>query len=284
VGPVTGAVSGFLQVPLAGRRTPVSSPFDRAPVTGGRVTAIGPTTLLDSQASWPAGEFTDVAHTVRVRTRDGWLDFPIASHTANEITVTLRAANLADLVRPGDSYQIAQLATLSEFMLVSTHQGSSAINQLRRLEIWNDLGLDRFHYDGGHWRVSGDDAAQDSVPIAPAEGVLIARQNAQPAQRELRRMTWEMHFSREPNRGGLRFGGTHIPQDITLGELGLPQTALWLTNRRISGADLLRVWIDNRFRSHFFNGESWRAGGSLLPKDSQRLPAGSAFLIEPRSP
>ena len=284
VGPVTGAVSGFLQVPLAGRRTPVSSPFDRAPVTGGRVTAIGPTTLLDSQASWPAGEFTDVAHTVRVRTRDGWLDLPIAAHTANELTVTLRAPNLDDLVRPGDSYQIARMATLSEFMLVSTHQGSSAIHQLRRLEIWNDLGLDRFHYDGGHWRVSGDDAAQDSVPIAPAEGVLIARQNAQPAT------IWfsgEVHLPRHPAElalRGLGFAGTHIPRDITLGELGLPHTALWLSSRRITGADLLRVWIDNRFRSHFFNGESWRAGGSLLPRDSQRLPAGSAFLIEPRAP
>jgi hypothetical protein len=80
------------------------------------------------------------------------------------------------------------------------------------------------------------------------------------------------------------FVGTHTPFDVSLRELPVGTSdSGWRADERVRAADLLRLWMHDRFLVHYFDGAHWRRAGGTSPRDEQLLPAASAFFIDRHS-
>jgi len=261
-----GAISGFLQIELTERRTPISSPFDQPALAAGRATSVTGTSFVDENASWPAGRFVETAHGVRFRTNLGWLDLPIVSQNEKELAVSLRGANLDQFVRPGDYYEIAPLSNVAELL-----SGDGGVpGEVTNLALWSGRTFER---------IASLDASE-APTLAAAEGIMVIKK---PTHLSRLWFSGQVRAGRHPSEFAVRpldFTGTHTPLPVTLQTLRAQETPLWLSDQRLSHADRLRLWTNGRFLGYFFNGKTWQAAGSLRQTDSREIPAGSAFLIE----
>ena len=140
--------------------------------------------------------------------------------------------------------------------------------QVATVELWGGRSFERIapaRQDGG---------------LDPAEGLILAKKSSRATN------AWfagEVRAARHPSELSIRpldFIGTHTPLPITLEGLRAHQTPFWRANRRLSRADLLRLWMNGRFLGHYFDGNTWRSAGSSRRQDFTEIPAGSAFLIE----
>jgi hypothetical protein len=286
VSTATGLPAGFIQLDVGRERQPISSPFDRAPAAAGRISSVADSSFTDASAKWPAERWTGGGYVARVRTKQGWIDLSIAANSAREITTRVRAKNLRDVVQPGDPYEIAPVLTLQEFFAPTLAAGTRVRSPIHspRAQIGTVLrdALAPVYHDGKSWRAHDGTIPENNFPIQPGAGVLVTRF---PAARLW--LSGDVHLPRNPSEMTLRpdsFVGTHTPFDVSLRELPVGTSdSGWRADERVRAADLLRLWMHDRFLVHYFDGAHWRRAGGTSPRDEQLLPAASAFFIDRHS-
>jgi hypothetical protein len=258
-------VSGFLRVTL-GRQTLLGIPFQALPVAAGRITSINGATFSDSSAHWPAEQWTQRPSVARVMSGGFERQFGIVDNSAD--TLTLNVPSFVAL-QPGDYYEIAPSQTL----------GAIAGNKADFAQLAVDGRWQILRRDGSLWR-SALGSTANRLPLDPASGLILSRNNAAPVEIVL---TGEVPSRSQQSAvfaPGVALEANRFPIALPLVRLQLAPD--WRAAARADATDIVRAWLDGRWRSFYFDGVHWRSPGSLETWDNMSVPAGGALLFHRR--
>lgn len=307
---------GFLtQVIPAGQTASFSIPFEpdvssRSDAIG-RVSAVGPTYIESSAASWGIGSFSSAALPYAVRITGGVAAgrLFLVSSTANTATRLYLETDGFDLTTlkietgaAGATFEILPADTLATFFGANTTanplvvEGGADAKVADLVQLWSGAGWKRYYFNTlwNRWALDSDsevDPARNNALLRPDRGIMISRRASSPlvlavVGRVLATPHRAVQLAGENAQSLL---ATMQPNDVTLAQLALQQSdrsAAWRAASDPAQADIISVWSGATWLSFFYNsavGHWQRVGDPTTDRDNFVIRAGVPVFVQRRA-
>lgn len=282
---VVSAPVGFLRVTFPSSKTgSLSIPLLKNPIAVGPITAVGASTLTDSNASWTSGQFSSAAkpYFLKMVTGSGsGRYFLITGNTSHQLSVDTRAADLTKIVTVGNRYQIIPACTLGQLFGTSsvpflTHTDPTFADNLK---LWGGTGWEVYYHNGTSWMRKGRTGSYNDAVIYPDEGVQVVRRGTTPLTLSFAGEASVIPEKTQVIGPATTFAANRYPVNVTLKNLGLLTLPNWLSGATPSEADRVQINENGNWVTYWHNGISWRRGGNTLSQDNTPINAGTGYLI-----
>ncbi|MDB6151955.1 MAG: secretion protein [Chthoniobacteraceae bacterium] len=282
VGFITVTVPAATNATTPSSRT-LSIPLYNTAAYAGAVASVDSSSAFTiAGAAWTANQFTTAPHFVRVKTgAQVGRFFLIASHTANQLTLSTNGANLTTLLAANDTVEIVPANTLGSVFGTTTPllQSNANADLADKIFIWNGTAFDTYFHNGTNWRKTTTVTNANTTVLYPDEGFFVTRVATTPVNITLMGTVPSTAEKTDLAGAGSTFIANRFPVDIAISALGLQQTAGWTSGPAPESADSLYVWNGTTWDTYFYNGTNWRKTNSLKNQDAVVIPTGTAMFI-----
>jgi len=266
----------------------IATPLLNAPVYVARVSgahaASGATEITSQSTSAARPESIDCAKPHAVFVTSGafaGFTFRVLGTSARGITVDALGFDLAQILAPGDSFEVRPLHTFRTLFGndAATVPFAAASDAARadQLLIMRDGAWRAYWFTGSAWRRAGSAADAGDDVILPQDGIVVYRRGTYAVDVRFVGDAPATDAVVAIPAGTVTAIANPFPVDAGIGEFGFETVSDWRCGAQADQADQVQVCAGNAWRTFWHDGGQWRSTSG--DASAATIPAGAAMVV-----
>ncbi|MBE2212342.1 MAG: TIGR02597 family protein [Opitutaceae bacterium] len=266
----------------------IATPLLNAPVYAGRVAsaraASGATEIASQSVNVARPDCFDISQPHAVFVTSGvfaGFTFRVLGASAQGITVDGLGFDLAQILAPGDTFDVRPLHTFrSLFGDVAARVPFTAAPDAAhadQLLIQRDGTWRAYWFTGSVWRRAGSTVDAGDDVILPQDGIVVYHRTASAVDVRFLGDAPSTDAVISVPAGAVSTVANPFPVDATIGEFGFETVSGWQCAAQPDQADQVQVCEGNAWRTYWHNGTTWTHTAGTT--DGANIPAGTAMIV-----